>query len=212
MEIDNHVPSLVHLREFVRARASSRPTHVDLDRRQVTAPAENRIFAFAYERFLTGVISFVNEGDREALQRVASEANDRMRPSYEDCAKGMARILLALMPVGVRRRQRNVVVLDRDGYELVSLRVHLMFELPSGTIGAFMHFPEHRLTDAELMMMDTAVALATRQIDSSAEPAIIMVRAGTVRLIDSSLALAPGRLAVLRSESAAYRTAWAEAA
>jgi hypothetical protein len=213
MDIDNHIPSLTHLREFVRARASSRTTHVAQDRLQVEAPSENRMFAFAYERFLTAVIDFVGDGNRgSALERAAAGASDRMRHSYEECAKGMTRLLGSLKPSAARRRQRNVVVSASDGYELASLRLHLVFELQSGTVAAFMHFPAQPLAEAEIAIVETAVALASAQISADATPAIVFARTGVLRLVDSAAALAPSRVAFLRSGSIAYRRAWSEAA
>lgn len=213
IDIDNHIPSLAHLREFVRARAGSRTTQVAKDRLQVAAPSGNRMFAFAYERFLTAVIAFVGDGNRgSALERAVAGASDRMRHSYEECAKGMTRALGSLEPLNARRRQKNVVVLADDGYELATLRIHLMLELQSVTLAALMYFPEQALTEAELAIVETAVALASRQINPDATPAIVMVRSGVVRVIDSEVALRPSRLAFLRAESVAYRAAWAEAA
>ncbi len=213
MDLDDHTPSLTHLREFTRARSANRTTHVDLDRLQVAAPADSRIFAFAYERFLTAVINFVCDGNRgDALKRAVAESTDRMRHSYEDCAKSMATLLTSLNPTSVRRRQRNIVVLDEDGPELVSLRVHLVFELQATPVAAFMHFPEQRLTEAEFALMETAIALAVRQAEPDAVPAIILVRTGELRPIDLGTALTPRRITFLRSESSAYRAAWSAAA
>jgi hypothetical protein len=73
-----------------------------------------------------------------------------------------------------------------------------------------MYLSEKALADGEFAIMDTAVALAVRQVDPAAEPAILMVRKGEIPVIDSSLALTAERIAFLRSESDAYRAAWAE--
>ena len=213
MDLQNHIPSLTHLREFTRARANGRPTHVAQDRRQVAAPADNRIFAFVYEKFLSRVVEYVDAGNNGgALGRAVAEASDRMRPSYESAAKGMTSILATLSPTAVVRRQRNIVVLDRDGYELVSLRIHLLFETRGGRLGAFMYFSDKRLTAPELAVMETAVALAVRQLDATAIPTIVMARSGVTRIIDSTTALSAARIRFLRSESIAYREAWDVAA
>lgn len=212
MDVENHIPSLNHLREFTRARVNGRPTHVAQDRKQVTAPSENRFPSFVYEKFLTGVITYVKDGNRgAALSRVVAAAPDRMRPSYEAAAKGATMLLADLRPTAATRRQRNVVVLDSDGYEMVSLRVHLMIEAAGRRFGAFMYFSEKALTEPELAIMQTAIALAVRQIDSTAVPTILMVRAGVMRVIDPVIALTAERTGFLRSESLAYRDAWRNA-
>lgn len=118
MDVENHTPSLNHLREFTRARGRGRNTHVAQDRKQVTAPSDNRFASFVYEKFITGVIGYVDDGNRGvALMRAVAEAPDRMRPSYEAAAKGATTLLADLRPTAATRRQRNVVVLDGDGYE-----------------------------------------------------------------------------------------------
>lgn len=209
VDVENHTPSLNHLREFTRARVNGRPTHVAQDRKQVTAPSENRFPSFVYEKFLTSVITYVGNGNRGgALDRAVAAAPDRMRPSYEAAAKGATMLLGNLRPTAVTRRQRNVVVLDTDGYEMVSLRVHLMLEAAGRRFGAFMYFSEKALTAPELAIMQTAVALAVRQIDPAAYPAVVMVRAGVMQVIDHVVSLTAERIAFLRSESLAYRDAW----
>jgi len=213
MEIKDHTPSLAHLRDFVRSRNAGRPTHVAQDRKQVTAPAEDRFFAFAYEKFITGVIAYINNGSRGgAMAQAAAAASDRMRPSYEASAVGMGRLLPILNATAVRRRQRNVVAFSEDGVALVSLRVHLLIDLPDTTrLGVLMYFSEKPLTAAELAIVETAVALAVRDIDPQAIPAIIMVRTGGLRIIEEA-ALAPSRVDSLRDESLAYRDEWAASA
>jgi hypothetical protein len=212
MDIEDHTPSLAHLRDFTRSRSRGTATHVASDRMQVLAPPSDRFFAFAYERFLSRVIDYVRAGNRGgALERAVFEAPDRMKPSYQAAARGVATVLEALDPNAVERRQRNVIVADRDGYELVSLRVHLLFESAGQRTGAFMYFSEKALSEPELAIMETAVALAVRNIDPSMTPAIIMVRKGEARLIDPQTALSAGRIAFLRAESIAYRAAWSTA-
>lgn len=212
MDIEQHVPSLTHLREFTRASANGRATHVHQDRKQVLAPANDRIFAFAYEKFLTGVVNYVAAGNHGgALQRAVAEAPDRMRPSYEAAAKGMTAYIANLNPSGVSRRQRNVVVVDADGYGIVSLRVHLLFDVVGERVGAFMYFSEKPLTPPELAITETAVAMAVRQLDASAAPAIVFVRSGVQHAVDLAAALTDTRVRFLRAESVAYRQAWAVA-
>ena len=212
VDVENHTPSLSHLREFTRARVSGRQTHVAQDRKQVTAPSENRFASFVYEKFLTGVISYVKDGNRgAALLRAVAEAPERMQPSYEAAAKGASTLLADLRPTVATRRQRNVVVLDGDGYEVVSLRVHLMLEAAGRRFGAFTYFSEKALTEPELAIMQTAIALAVLQIDPVADPSIFMVRSGTILAIDRTVALTTDRISFLRSESLAYRDAWRNA-
>jgi hypothetical protein len=213
LDVENHTPSLNHLRDFTRARVNNRRTHVEQDRKQVTAPPDGRFPSFAYEKFLSGVISFVKDGNRgPALTRAVAEASDRMRPSYEAAAKGMTTVLADLRPTAAARKRPNVVVLDRDGYEMVGVRVHLMFDTSVRRLGAFMYFSEKALTEPELAIMQTAIALAVRQVEPDAVPAIFMVRAGSIRIIDPAVALTAERISFLRSESLAYRDAWRNAA
>lgn len=214
MDTEHHTPSLTHLRAFTNSRTKGRPTHVAQDRRQVTAPSSDRIFAFAYERFLTGVIEDINNDfTSRAMERAVAAAPDRMRQSYRAAAEGMARLLSELETQAARRRQRNVVVVDADGLELVSLRIHLIVSMRDGSrIGALLYFSEKALTPTELTLMDTAVALAVRQIDAETIPAIIMVRTGTIHLIDVDAATESDRVRFLRGESLAYRSEWAASA
>ncbi|TGY39640.1 hypothetical protein E5344_03340 [Microbacterium laevaniformans] len=213
MDLDQHTPSLTHLRDFARARANGRKTHVEQDRRQVEAPANDRVFAFAYERLLTGFISYVNAGNTGgALERAVFESSARMRPSYDAAARGMAEFARGFSPTVVTRRQRSVVVTDGDGYELVSLRVHLLIANDERRVGAHVYFSEKLLSDPELAIMDAAVAKAVHQIDPSLEAVIIFARTGSVRFIDPLRSITRGRLTFLRAESLAYRAAWDAAA
>jgi len=214
MPTEDHVPSLTHLRDFTRARSKGRATHVAQDRQQVEAPSENRFFAFAYERFLTAVLEYIANGSRGgALHQAVLRANDRMRRSYEVAAAGMTAVLAAHPVRSARRRQRNTVVADIDGYEMVSLRLHLELTMRDGRqVYAFMHFPDEALTPLEVAVMDTAIALAVRQVNPTGVPAVIMVRTGILRYVDIDAALHPNRIAFLRSESGAYRAEWAVSA
>ncbi len=213
MDINTRPPSITHLREFTRARSKGRVTHVNRDRAQVEAPSENKFFAFAYERFITATIEYINNGSRGgALHRAVLETNERMRPSYEAAAKGMS-LLFSKTPVATAsRRQRNVVAQDTDLSELVSLRLHLELGMRDGArVLALLHFSAPPLSDPEAALLETAVALAAKQVDPEAIPAIGMVRSGTLILIDGS-ALTPGRVDFLRQESLAYRAEWRLAA
>ncbi|QEO09933.1 hypothetical protein [Protaetiibacter larvae] len=213
MDLEHHTPSLIHLRAFARARVAGRATHVAADRQQVSAGANDRIFAFVYEKFLSGVIEYVSNGSRGgALDRAVAGASERMRPSYAAAAVGMARAIADLAPASVSRRQRNVVVLVNDD-DVVSLRIHLVFELAGGQrLCAFLYFSEQRLTDVELAVMETAIALATSQIDPTARPALINVRSGMVRHIDRIAATTRARVAFLVQMSSDYRAEWAVSA
>lgn len=213
MDLEQHTPSLTHLRAFARARVAGRPTHVAADRQQVAAGANDRVFAFVYEKFLSGVIEYVANGSRgSALERAVANATDRMRPSYTAAARGMTQVISRLSPTAAARRQRNVVVTVGDD-KLVSLRIHLVFDLPSGKrLCAFMHFSEDRLTDTEVAIMETAIALASAQIDPTAIPALVTVRSGGVRFIDRADATAEARVEFLRWMSAEYRVEWAVSA
>lgn len=210
MSPSTHVPSLTHLRDFVRARVGGRPTHIVQDRAQVNASAEDRIFSFVYERFLTSTITHIEQGPYSlALERAHEEAPARMGDSYRAASKGMTALLREFEVVGARRRQRNVIVLDpQTGESLVSLRVHLLLELPQGqTVAAHMYFSERALTEAERAIMDTAVALAAQQLDDQPLPAVAMVRSGHLNLIPDA-ALSPERLDMLRVFSADYQAVW----
>ncbi|MFB8386913.1 hypothetical protein ACFC3F_07215 [Microbacterium sp. NPDC055910] len=213
MAPESHTPSLGHLRDFARARANGRATHVESDRRQVEAPADDRVFAFVYERLITRIIEYVRAGNRGgALDQAVFDASDRMKPSYAAAAKGMAQVLQGLNPTSASRRQRNIVVLDTDGYPLVSLRVHLVLEAASGNFGAVVHFSGNPITQPEMDLMETAVAKAVQQIDPNLQPMIVLARTGVARPIDPAVALTRERISFLRTESLAYREAWAVAA
>lgn len=213
MASENHTPSLAHLREFTRARANGRATHVESDRRQVEAPTDDRIFAFVYERLITRVIEYVRAGNRGgALEQAVFEASDRMKPSYSAVAKGMAQFLRQLDPTNATRRQKSIVATDRDGYPLVSLRVHLIFETAAGKVGAVVHFSDTPISQPEMNLMETAVAKAVEQIDPSLDPMIVLARTGAAHSIDPVVALTEERMSFLRAESLAYRAAWAVAA
>jgi hypothetical protein len=205
-----HVPSLTHLREFARARAAGRATHVAQDRAQVNAPADDRFFGFAYEKFLTSTITYVQQGRRStALDRAPETAPARMAASYQAAAKGMSAILEDLDVVQARRKQHNVVVVDPDsGESLVSLRLHLLLECGRGDqIACHMYFPQQALTPLEQHVMHTAVALAADQLEQPRMPGVALVRSGRLILIDDE-ARADARIELLRNTSADYRTAW----
>jgi hypothetical protein len=210
MDVVNHTPSISHLREFSNSRVSGRPTHVAQDRRQVTAPTDARFFAFAYEKFITAMIEYIANGSRgNALARAVESSPPRMRASYEAARGGIEHLMPQLDALSAKRRQRNVIVTADDDFALVSLRIHLMIDLPGRVrLGAFLYFSEKALSAAELRVMDTAVAIAVRGIDESATPVIIMVRTGSLRYIDVEAALEPRRLDFLRGESLAYRAEW----
>jgi hypothetical protein len=210
MDQARHIPSLAHLREFSRARNSGRATHVPADRQQVTAPSDTQFFAFVYEKFITAVIDYVNDGCRGgALERAVENSSSRMHVSYAAAARGLTKLLAELQPVSARRRQRNIVALDDDGEELVSLRVHLIFELANGDqIGALIYFSERGLTPIEVTLMETATALAVGQVDQNLIPAILIARTGQLATIDSLEATSSNRVAFLQNEAAAYRDEW----
>jgi hypothetical protein len=208
---DTHVPSLTHLRDFARARAAGRRTHVAQDKAQVNAPANDRFFGFAYERFLSSTIAYVGAGRRsDALERAHETASPRMAASYRAAAKGMGTILDDLDAVAARRRQHNVVVTDPEsGDALVSLRLHLLLESTRGqTVAAHLYFSDRALAPAELQVMETAVALAVRQAMPSCSPAIALVRNGAlIAVLDD--ALSAERIEALRAVSDEYQDAWA---
>lgn len=205
-----HVPSLTHLRAFARARATGRTTHVARDKAQVSAPADGRIFAFVYERFLTYTLDFINEGRRSStLDRAHENAPARMSDSYRAAARGMTQILEDLDVVDGRRRQHNIVVTDPDsGDSLVSLRLHLLLDTSHGTtIATHLHFPEEVLTPTERLLTETAVGLAAQQIDPSLDAALALVRQGRVGIIGED-AFAPERVDALRAASGEYQVEW----
>ncbi|MWV75937.1 hypothetical protein SAMN06295924_1194 [Rathayibacter rathayi NCPPB 2980 = VKM Ac-1601] len=207
----HHTPSLVHLRDFAQARIAGRRTHVAQDREQILAPSDGRFFAFAYERFLSGAIAYINDGCRgSALQDVVNVASPRIRPSYEAAARGIHSLLGRLDVRSARRQQRNVVVLDEDGTDLVSLRLHLILELGGGErLATHLYFPEQALTPAQLALMETSIAIAAHQRGAGAAPALLMVRTGILRPIAFAEATSARRLEFLRVEAEAYKTEWA---
>jgi len=214
MDLEHHTPSLTHLREFVRARVAGRPTHVAVDREQVTASSTNRFFAHVYEPLMTAVIEDVVSGAHGiALDRAVNKAPDRMRQSYAAAAQGMKQVIVRLAPTSASRAGRRNVVVEVDDEEVVSLRIHLVFELAGGRrLCAFLYFSKQRLTDAELAVMETAIALASSQIDPAATPALISVRSGIVAHIDRVTAITPERIAFLTRMSSDYRAEWAVSA
>lgn len=99
--------------------------------------------------------------------------------------------------------------MDGEGEELVSLRVHLIFELANGEqIGALFYFSDRRLTPIEMTLVETATALAVGQVDPLLIPAILIARTGQLVSVDSLKATSPERVAFLQDEAAAYRDEW----
>lgn len=210
----DHIPSFNHLRGFVRSKATGRKTHVAADRQQVESPSEARFFAFVYEKFITAVLTHISRGSRgRALDDAVHNASERMQASYQHCAHGMKAILRDYPAREAFRHQRSTIVKDLDGYELVSIRMHLELQLVDGHhLITYLHFPSDALLDAEIAVMETAVALAARQMNPEGTPAIALVKAGKLIIIDASEALHPDRIAFLRAASIAYRAEWAVAA
>jgi hypothetical protein len=210
----DHIPSFNHLRAFVRAKATGRVTRVASDRQQVEAPAEGRVFAFVYEKFITAVLAHIERGSRgSALDDAVRNAPLRMQSSYAQVSQGMKAILREYPAREGIRHQRSTVVSDADGYELVSIRTHVELMLVDGRhLITYLHFPNDALLDAETALMETAVALAVRQTNPSAIPAIAMMKAGKLMRVDSVQALTPERVAFLRAASTAYRAEWETAA
>jgi hypothetical protein len=210
----DHIPSFNHLRGFVRAKSAGRKTRVAYDRQQVESPADGRVFAFVYEKLITALLAYVGSGSRGSdLDDAVYNASQRMQASYSQAARGMKAILAHEPARDAVRRQRSTVVKDVDGYELVSIRMHVELQLVDGRhLMTYLHFPTDALLAAEIDMMETAVALAARQVNPSATPAIAMVKAGKLVFIDTVQALAPDRIAFLRAASAAYRAEWDVAA
>lgn len=213
MDPSQHVPSLTHLRDFARARKAGRRTHVAQDRAQVTAPVGERFPAFYYEKFLSAVIEYIDNGCfGGALERVVEAASARKRASYAAAARGMSAMLSELQPIAAKRKQRNVVV--NDNYvQLVSLRFHLLIELADQSVlAAHFYFSEKALTEVELRLMETSIALATLESVPGAAPAIAMARSGRLHLIDVAAATSADRVEELRNASEAYLDEWRAAA
>ncbi|PTL71305.1 hypothetical protein C1I63_18965 [Rathayibacter caricis DSM 15933] len=200
----------MHLRDFVRARAKGRRTHVAHDREQVLAARDGNFFAFFYERFLTGAINYINDGCRgSALHDVIEAAPTNKRASYEANGRGLLTFLGGVSVRSARRQQRNVIVIDVDGTQMVSLRLHLILELNNGDrLATHVYFSEQALTPSEIAVMETSIALATRQVDSGAIPALLLARTGELRRIDTGTATVADRRDYLRSEADAYKTEW----
>lgn len=205
------VPSLNHLRDFTRARGLGLTTHVARDREQITATTK-RFQSFCYEKLITAIINYINFGCRGgALDQAVFNASDRMRDSYDAAARGVKQTLTVTPATAAQRRQRNIVVPDGGGtIDLVSLRVHLMMRLLDGRLlGTFIHFPAKPLTEPEVQLVETAITLALRSVDHTADPAIWFVRTGRLHVVDAHEATRPERIAFLRDESEAYRQEWA---
>lgn len=210
----DHIPSFNHLRAFVGAKAAGRKTHVAADRQQVEAPSDGRPFAHYYEKLITALLLHISRGSRgSTLDDAVHAAAPTKRPSYNFAARGLEKILDAYPARDGIRRQRSTVVLDADGYELVSIRTHVELRLTDGShLITYLHFSAGALANAEMTIMETAVALAARQTNPSATPAIALVREGKLVIIDVTDALSLDRIAFLRSASAAYRAEWDVAA
>ncbi len=210
MNLDSHTPSLSHLRDFVRARSRGRPTHVARDREQVADTSSDQFYAFAYEKFISAVLQYVSDGRRgSALERAVSAAGARMQASYQAAARGVATVLESFPAVDAHRQQRNVVALGRSGERLVSLRTHIVFEMSDGAqIATHLYFSESRLTEAEIAIVETAIALAAAQAAIPFVPALMMVRSGVLHIIDIEVALTVDRVSFLEQEAAAYLDEW----
>ncbi len=213
MNLDHHTPSLSHLREFVRARSRGRPTHVARDREQVADTSSDQFYAFAYEKFISAVLQYVRDGRRgPALERAVSAAAPRMQASYQAAARGVTMVLNAFPAVDAHRQQRNVIAHGRSGERLVSLRTHIVFEMEDGAqIATHLYFSEGKLTEAEITVVETAIALAAIQAETALVPALMMVRSGSLRIIDIEDALTEERVQFLEREAAAYLEEWDQA-
>lgn len=210
----DHIPSFNHLRGFVRAKVTGRKTRVAYDRQQVESPTDGRVFAFVYEKFITALLAHIVSGSRgSTLDDAVQNASTRMHASYQQAAQGMKAILRMYPARSGVRHQRSTVVKDIDGYELVSIRMHVELQLVDGRhLVTYLHFPTDALLDAEIDLMETAAALAARQINPYATPAVALVKAGELVIIDPVQALHPDRIAFLRNASVAYRAEWEVAA
>lgn len=172
------------------------------------------MFAFVYEKFITAVLTHIAKGSRgSTLDDAVHNASYRMRGSYDLAAQGIKKILSDYPARAGIRHQRSTIAKDDDGYELVSIRMHVELMLDDGRhLATYLHFPSDGLHDAEIAVMETAAALAARQMNPSAIPAIAMVKTGRLILVDPNQALAPDRIAFLRDASASYRAEWEIAA
>lgn len=210
----DHIPSFNHLRVFMGAKAAGRKTHVAADRQQVEAPSDGRPFAHYYEKLITALLLHISRGSRgSTLDDAVHAAAPTKQPSYNQAVHGLKKILAAHPARDGIRRQRSTVVRDADGYELVSIRTHVELRLTDGNhLITYLHFSPGALVNAEMAIMETTVALAARQSNPTATPAIALVREGKLVFIDVTEALSPDRIAFLRAASAAYRAEWDVAA
>ncbi|MFT2707659.1 hypothetical protein [Clavibacter zhangzhiyongii] len=210
MDIRDRTPSLTHLRDFTRARSTSRQTHVARDYAQVAESAESQFFAFYYEKFITSAIEYIANGSMGgALDRCVEDAPVTKKASYAAAARGLTSILGTVPIMSAKRQQNTMTARDDNNQGLVSLRTHLILELEDGSrVAAHMHFSGSKLVPAEQAILETAVALAVSQNGQGLIPALMLVRPGLLQLIDTNEALTQDRLIFLEEESAAYRDEW----
>lgn len=209
MDTKTVVPSLTNLSHFAEAIVRGLKSPVANHRRQAEAPKEGRFPSFYYESFLSGVIDFVSSGMRgSALREAVQKATDSKKASYSACAEGIGKALEQLRPSRAARGRRVQVQVGDE--LLVKVRFHLDLTVQSGDrVLCFLHFSGERLTVTELALVETAVALAARQIDHPGRIAVIYVRSGEVRYVDGEAALSDLRVARLRAISVAYQEEWA---
>lgn len=117
-------------------------------------------------------------------------------------------LLPKVEPASAVRKQRNVVV-KANYTQLVSLRIHLLFTLgDQSVVAAPFYFSAKALTEVELRLMETSIALASRESVPGAVPAIVIARTGQIHLINTDLATSPQRIDELHDASQAYLEEW----
>jgi len=207
------VPSLSNLAHFANARSRGLKTHVATDKRQSMAPKTDRFPSFFYEKFLSAVIEFVTNGLRGgALERVVEEVTESKRNSYIACGKGIKALLVQVHPTLAKRGKRRIEVVGPDGTPLVSVRVHLeLTTTEAPATWCYLHFSEARMTEIELQLAETALALSARQLNHIGRLAVVAVRKGEIRYIQPAQALTEDRITSLANEAKSYKAEWAEA-
>jgi hypothetical protein len=208
MDVKTVVPSLSNLSHFADARARGLTSPVAGHRRQAEAPKEGRFPSFYYESLLSGVIAFVAAGLKgPALRDTIERATDSKKASYRACAEGLAKALDQVKPSLAARGKR--VQVEIGGQPVVRVRIHLVLVEQAGRrVLCYLHFSGDRLTATELAMVETSIALASRQISHHGPVAIISARSGELRYVNVDSATAANRVTALQAESDAYRTEW----
>ena len=205
-------PSIANLRHFARKRARGVTPSVRSDKASASKPPGERFAAFYYEKLITALIAFSRSGfTGRAVEDAVAAAPSLKQPSFADAGTGIKRFLAETRPSKVSRKQRSLRACDTDGTELVTIRPHLVLEDEAGqTIWVHVYFGEGKLAPIERDLIETALALATADQTLLPLIAVLRARSGELAIIDRATASSATRVDQLRTESDAYRAAWAD--